>query len=147
MSDGDTKLLRLAAFQEMAKAELLTEDSVALAFADRYRNELRFDHDRGKWYVWIGARWQLEGTCLAFSCARELVRELANRSDGGSVAYCHRGVRLGYVPKRQRWIADALDDGLSLIAVAMKVKVGWINRRRAKFVATRIVVLSEGGRR
>ena len=61
----------------MAKAELLTEDSVALAFADRYRNELRFDHDRGKWYVWIGARWQLEGTCLAFSCARELVRELA----------------------------------------------------------------------
>jgi len=77
----------------------------------------------------------------------ELVREPANRSDGGSVAYCHRGVRLGYVPKRQRWIADALDDGLSLIAVAMKVKVGWINRRRAKFVATRIVVLSEGVRR
>ena len=77
----------------------------------------------------------------------ELVRELANRGDGGSVAYCHRGVRLGYVPKRQRWIADALDDGLSLIAVAMKVKVGWINRRRAKFVATRIVVLSKGGRR
>jgi hypothetical protein len=77
----------------------------------------------------------------------ELVRELTNRSNDRSVAYCHHGVRLGYVPKQQRWVADALDDGLSLIAVAVKVRVGWISRRRAKFVATRIVVLSDGGKR
>jgi hypothetical protein len=77
----------------------------------------------------------------------ELVREFTNRSNDRSVVYCHHGVRLGYVPKQQRWVADALDDGLSLIAVAVKVKVGWISRRRAKFVATRIVVLSDGGKR
>jgi len=76
----------------------------------------------------------------------ELVRELVNRSNDRSVAYYHHGVRLGYVPRQQRWIADALDDGLSLIAVAVKVKVGRIRRRRAKFVATRIVVLSNSKR-
>jgi hypothetical protein len=78
--------------------------------------------------------------------ALELVREPANRSNDQAVAYCHRGVHLGYVPKRQRWIAEALDDGLCLAAVAVEVKIGWIARRRAKFVGTRIVVLNDGRR-
>jgi hypothetical protein len=79
--------------------------------------------------------------------ALELVRESANRNNAHAVAYSHRGVRLGYVPKRQRWIAGALDDGLCLAAVAVEVKVGWIARRRAKFVGTRIVVLNDGRKR
>jgi hypothetical protein len=79
--------------------------------------------------------------------ALELVREFANRSDDRAVAYCHRGVRVGYVPKRQRWIAEALEDGLCLAAVAVEVKIGWIARRRAKFVGTRIVVLNDGRKR
>ena len=79
--------------------------------------------------------------------ALELVREPANRSNDQAVAYCHRGVHLGYVPKRQRWIAEALDDGLCLAAVAVEVKIGWIARRRAKFVGTRIVVLNDGRKR
>lgn len=71
-------IIKLATFQEMAmKEELLTEDSVALAFADRYRGELRFDHDVRKWFVWTGERWKCETTCLAFSQARDLVRELS----------------------------------------------------------------------
>jgi putative DNA primase/helicase len=75
MSDG---IIKLATFQAMAmRAELLTEDSVALAFTDRYRDELRFDHDVRKWFVWTGTRWKCETTCLAFSQARDLVRELA----------------------------------------------------------------------
>jgi putative DNA primase/helicase len=82
MSDGIVKMsdgiIKLATFQAMAiKAELLTEDSVALAFTDRYRDELRFDHGVGKWFVWTGARWKCETTCLAFCQARNLVRELA----------------------------------------------------------------------
>ena len=79
--------------------------------------------------------------------ALELVREFANRSDDRAVAYCHRGVRVGYIPKRQRWIAEALDDGLWLAAVATDVKTGWIAPRRVKFVGTRIVVLNDGRKR
>jgi hypothetical protein len=74
--------------------------------------------------------------------ALELVRERTNRSNDHAVAYCHRGVHLGYVPKQQRWVAEALDDGLSLRAIAVEVKVGWIFRRRAKFVGTSIIVLN-----
>jgi hypothetical protein len=76
--------------------------------------------------------------------ALELVRERANRRNDRAVAYFHRGVHLGYVPKRQRWIAEALDDGLRLTAIAVEIKIGWIFRRRAKFVGTRIVILNDG---
>jgi hypothetical protein len=79
--------------------------------------------------------------------ALELVRESGRGSNDHAVAYCHRGVRVGYVPTRQRWIAEALDDGLCLAAVAVEVKMGWIARRRAKFVGTRILVLNGGRRR
>ena len=76
--------------------------------------------------------------------ALELVREPANENDGHAVAYHHRGVHLGYVPRRHRWIAQALDDGLRLAAIADRVKIGGIFRRRAKFVGTRIIVLYDG---
>jgi hypothetical protein len=76
--------------------------------------------------------------------ALELVRERANRKNAYAVAYHHSGVHLGYVPKRQRWIADALDDGLRLLAVTETVKTGWLFRHRARRVGTRIVML--GGR-
>jgi putative DNA primase/helicase len=55
----------------------VTEDAAALAFTERYRDMLRFDHDIGKWFVWTDIHWQCERTGLAFSWARELARELA----------------------------------------------------------------------
>jgi hypothetical protein len=75
--------------------------------------------------------------------ALELVREPFNASNDHAVAYYHRAVRLGFVPKRHQWIAEALDDGLSLTAIVENVKFNWIFRRRASFVGTRIIVLSD----
>jgi HIRAN domain-containing protein len=74
----------------------------------------------------------------------ELVREGAGQGDGHAVAFRHRGVHLGYIPKRHRWVAPALDDGRRLLAIVDKVKVGGIWRRRAKFVGVRIMVLDAG---
>jgi hypothetical protein len=75
--------------------------------------------------------------------ALELVRGPADENDRHAVAYHRRGVLLGYVPKRHRWIVKALDDGLRLTAIAERIKIGGIFRRRAKFVGTRIVVLDD----
>ena len=71
----------------------------------------------------------------------ELIREHANQHDDHAVAFRHRGVHLGYVPKRHRWVAAAMDEGRRLVAIVDKVKVGGIFRRRAKFVRVRIAVL------
>ena len=71
----------------------------------------------------------------------ELIRELANQHDDHAVAFRHRGVHLGYVPKRHSWVAPAIDDGRRLLAIVDKIKVGGILRRRAKFVRVRIAVI------
>jgi HIRAN domain len=76
--------------------------------------------------------------------ALELVRGPTNQNDSHAVAYHHRGALLGYVPRRHRWIAEALDNGLRLTAIADRIKIGGIFRRRAKFVGTRIIVLADG---
>ena len=63
--------------------------------------------------------------------ALALVREHTDSKSDHAVAYYHRTVHLGYVPKRHHWIAAALDDGLRLAVIVQKVKVGSIVRRRA----------------
>jgi hypothetical protein len=76
--------------------------------------------------------------------ALELVRELGHPRNRRAVAYYHRGVHLGYVPRRQRWVADALDDGLRLAVIVENVKMSWVFRRRARSVRTCLVVFYDG---
>jgi putative DNA primase/helicase len=65
--------------EETADDFELTEDGVAIRFAEQHGHEFRFCHDTGKWFVWTGTHWQLNRDRLAFQAARELVRAL-NRS-------------------------------------------------------------------
>src|SRR5215831_7373301 len=73
-----------------------------------------------------------------------LVRERPEAGDEHAVSYRHQDVHLGYVPRRHRWIADAIDDGLRLLAIVETVKTSWVSRQRAKFISTRIIVLHDG---
>jgi putative DNA primase/helicase len=73
MSNMDN-IIELAKYAN--KQQLITEDFAALAFAERYRGELLYDHDAGCWFRWDGEHWQPERTKLAFAWARELVRAL-----------------------------------------------------------------------
>lgn len=59
----------------------LNEDGVALAFAARFKDELRYCHDTGAWFQWIGGLWRQERTKLAFSWARQVCRDLACEMD------------------------------------------------------------------
>jgi len=59
----------------------LNEDGIALAFADKHKDHLRFDHHIGKWFVWTGSHWKMEETKLAFCWARDLVRKMNFNSD------------------------------------------------------------------
>jgi len=63
----------------------LTEDGIALAFAERHRDQLRYDHTRGCWYVWDGARWKIEKTHLAFDWARVLCREYNHQNQSAAL--------------------------------------------------------------
>jgi phage/plasmid-associated DNA primase len=64
-----------AAQPEPPKRFALTEDGVALAFAARFRDQLKYCHHTGAWFRWISTHWQREETKSAFSWARKICRE------------------------------------------------------------------------
>jgi putative DNA primase/helicase len=148
-------VVKLATFQEMAaKAELLTEDSVALAFAERHRDELRFDHHVGKWYVWNGARWQYEDTCLAFSQARTLVRELAKgmpekvRLIASKAAFCGAVERFARADRAFATTSDAWDqDGylLGTPAGTVDLRTGEIRQAVPEDYITKATAVAPAG--
>lgn len=70
----DTRLMPPPRGQELAWYEA-TEDGLALAFADRHQDQLRFDHTRGRWFCWTGSFWRENGTQRAHDWARNLTRD------------------------------------------------------------------------
>jgi putative DNA primase/helicase len=77
---ADDNIVHLATLNDAPPA--VTEDSAALEFARRYRADLRFDHEIGKWFRWNGIHWECERSQLAFDYARQLAREFASASGG-----------------------------------------------------------------
>lgn len=55
----------------------VSEDSVALAFAERHNAELRYDHQAGCWFRWDKSRWRPDETEAAFDYARQICRDIA----------------------------------------------------------------------
>ncbi|GLK54402.1 P4 family phage/plasmid primase-like protein [Methylopila capsulata] len=60
-------------------AYALDENGVINAFTDRHAGELKFDHDAGRWFVFVNGLWREERTKLALAYARNLSTELAKR--------------------------------------------------------------------
>ena len=64
----------------------LSEDYLALVFADRHARELRYAAIRGRWLAWVGTHWEVERTLDVFDKARKICREAAGRSRKDAVA-------------------------------------------------------------
>lgn len=54
-----------------------TDESLALRFADRHADDLRYVAAWGKWLHWTGTKWALDDTLLAFDRSRAICREAA----------------------------------------------------------------------
>jgi putative DNA primase/helicase len=80
----------------------ITEDSIALAFTAIHKHDLRYDHDRGRWYAWNGVIWREERTRLAFDWVRTTCREIGDRqsiADEKILAFLGRASTAGAVEK------------------------------------------------
>jgi putative DNA primase/helicase len=64
----------------------LTEDSLALRFADLYTDKLRYVAGWGKWLTWTGTHWEFENTLAVFDLARKICREAARQCNKQSEA-------------------------------------------------------------
>jgi putative DNA primase/helicase len=54
-----------------------SDDALALLFAERHADRLRYYTKRKCWFVWAGKDWAEDQTRLVFSLARDLCREQA----------------------------------------------------------------------
>jgi putative DNA primase/helicase len=60
-------------------APLFSDEALALNFAERHANDLRFVAKFGQWLRWDGQRWCLDDTLNTFDLARAMCREEAAR--------------------------------------------------------------------
>ena len=67
-------VIKFPAAAALASVEL-SEDAIAEEFAQAYLDRLRFDHTRGKWFVWDVSRWKRNDTELAFDYARHFIEK------------------------------------------------------------------------
>ena len=82
---GDFEALPVLPLADLVAPDCeLTEDSVALAFADATVGRLVYDHTAGRWYRWDGARWCADLTDWTFGQARRFARGV--RAKAGAAA-------------------------------------------------------------
>ncbi|MGQ7791328.1 phage/plasmid primase, P4 family [Faunimonas sp. B44] len=84
MPDPGDNVLRLAEHGVRGISvpnEPLTQDYVALRFAELHGGKLVYDHHHGAWFAWTGSHWKREETGLAFELARRLARAMAESGD------------------------------------------------------------------
>jgi putative DNA primase/helicase len=72
------QLLQLAATSTPKRDQVvdLSEDGIALEFAARHLDKLRFCHSAGAWFDFTGTHWRRDNTARGFAWARDLCREV-----------------------------------------------------------------------
>lgn len=64
----------------------LSEDALARAFTDRYRDELRYTAAFAAWSRWSASRWARDDTLVVFDLVRGVCREQANACEKPRIA-------------------------------------------------------------
>jgi P4 family phage/plasmid primase-like protien len=77
--DSDN-IIKLATLQDSQEAISSSEDAMALEFAERHADVLRYVAGWGKWMLFEGVCWRPDSTLDAFDRAREICREAADAS-------------------------------------------------------------------
>jgi putative DNA primase/helicase len=86
MTTATDNILKLAALQDNGELPPAAEDAIALDFAERYRDELRYVALWGRWLNYDDVRWQLDDTLHVFDLARALCREVATNCERAAAA-------------------------------------------------------------
>jgi len=72
--------------EEPERAPAFSDEALALQFAERHANGLRYVAAWGKWLSWTGTHWRLDDTLHAFDLARQIAREAASKCNKPKIA-------------------------------------------------------------
>ena len=71
-------------------APAFSDEAMAINFATRHANDLRYVPSWNRWLIWDGKRWTNDEKLKVFTLARNLCREAANGANKGSAAIASR---------------------------------------------------------
>jgi len=74
--------------EDGARPPTFTDEALALRFAERHADDLRYVAAWSKWLIWDGRRWQFDDTLQAIDLARRVCREAAAECNKPKVAAC-----------------------------------------------------------
>lgn len=72
--------------EEVARPPEFSDDALALRFAERHEDDLRYIAKWSRWMVWGGNRWQDDEKLLGFDLARRVCREASAECDMPRIA-------------------------------------------------------------
>ena len=80
-ADLDAKVIALDRAREAAEARPpeFADDALALLFAERHKDSLRYVAALGRWLMFDGVRWRFDETLAARDLARKICREASSR--------------------------------------------------------------------
>jgi putative DNA primase/helicase len=79
-------IVKLAALADNGELPPAAEDAIALDFADRHQDELRYVALWGRWLHFDEVCWKLDDTLHVFDLARALCREVAGNCERNAAA-------------------------------------------------------------
>jgi putative DNA primase/helicase len=132
-----------------------SEDRLALRFADRHGNDLRYVAAWGKWFAWTGTHWEIENTLAVFDMARTICREAAaecnKASISNAIAKAKTVAAVETLARSDRRIAATIGQWdsnpwfLNTPGAVIDLRTGQSQPNRPEDYATKITAVTPGG--
>jgi putative DNA primase/helicase len=151
---GETAgIAQLANFQAAKKAasKRITEDALALSFAQKMAGTLRYVHKRGKWFHYTGARWEEDSTLLAFDQVRDHCRDMAKQFRSKKLESAKTVAAVVQLARSDRLIAATIDQWdadpwlLNTPGGTVNLKTGELCPHRPTDFCTKMTAVTPGG--
>ena len=136
-------------------APQFSDEALALRFAGRYANDLRYVAAWSRWLSWDGTRWCFDATLYAFDRARSLCREAANEANASSIARVLASNKtvaaVQHLAKSDRRIAATIDQWdadpwlLNTPRGIIDLRTGEMRPARIDDYCTKITAVAPGG--
>lgn len=129
----------------------ITQDGVAMAFAENFGEKLKYCHDTGRWYQWNEVYWKPERTKLAFQYCRELGRQLSVQSrptelkEVRKVGFAGGVERFAQADRRMATTAERWDRDVFLMGTpdgTLDLRTGTLRAPRVEDGITRLAAVS-----
>jgi putative DNA primase/helicase len=138
-----------------ARPPAFSDEALALRFAERHADNLRYVAKWGEWLFWDGQRWQVEETLRVWHFARQVCREAAAQCNDGKAATSVASAktvaaveRLARADRRLAATVDQWDPDIWLLntpAGVVDLRTGQMRPAQPDDYITNITAVSPGG--